>query len=68
MVRLVLILIFFLISLLCLFPAPMFHLWLLSIPATEFSWVFILIVTLLLFFRDLPVTDGEGVRCGEGDG
>ena len=52
MVRLVLIVIFFLVSLLCLFPAPMFHLWLLSIPATEFSWVFILIVTLVLFLRD----------------
>jgi len=48
MTRLVLIIIFFLISLLAVFKAPQYHLWLLAIAVTEFPWIFISITLLLL--------------------
>jgi acetyl esterase/lipase len=48
MLRLILIVIFLLVSLLCLFRAPEFHLWYVSILVTEFPWVFMGIMILLL--------------------
>ena len=54
MLRLIIIVVFFLLSLLTLFPAPAMFLWYAAIIVTEFSWVFML-VSLGLFvwaFRD----------------
>jgi acetyl esterase/lipase len=48
MVRLTLIIIFFLISLLAVFKAPMYYLWLLAIAVTEYPVVFAAIVIALL--------------------
>lgn len=50
MIRFFLILILFLISLLSIFKAPEYHLWLLAIGTTEFPWLFCIltIVTLAL--------------------
>jgi acetyl esterase/lipase len=48
MIRLVLIIIFLLISLLSIFKAPAYYLWLLAIGVTEFPWVFAGITILLL--------------------
>src|SRR5476651_1547859 len=48
MTRLILVIIFFLISLLAVFKAPEYHLWLLAIAVTEFPWLFISIVLILL--------------------
>ncbi len=48
MTRLLLILIFFLISLLAVFEAPAYYLWLLSILVTEFPLVFVTISAVLL--------------------
>ena len=48
MIQLLLAILFFLLSLLCIFPAPEYHLWYVSILTTEFPWIFILI--LLPFF------------------
>nr|WP_294793917.1 alpha/beta hydrolase [uncultured Mucilaginibacter sp.] len=50
MIRLALIIVFFLISLLSVFKAPMYYLWLLAIGVTEFPLVFVTIVTVLLIF------------------
>jgi acetyl esterase/lipase len=46
--RLVLNIIFFLASLLCIFAAPTFRLWIFSIAISEFSWAFIIASLLLL--------------------
>jgi len=51
MLRLVLLSILFLFSLLVIFRAPTNLLWYVSILVTEFSWVFIVLVCLLLYFR-----------------
>ena len=48
MIRLVLIVIFFLISLLAVFKAPAYYLWLLAIAVTEYPLVFAAIVSVLL--------------------
>jgi len=48
MVRLVLIIIAFLVSLLSVFRAPTYHLWMLAIGVAEFAWVFITITFVLL--------------------
>ncbi|MEI9918375.1 MAG: alpha/beta hydrolase [Bacteroidota bacterium] len=48
MLRLVLNIIFFLASLLCIFAAPTFRLWIFSIAISEFCWVFVLVSALLL--------------------
>ncbi|MFD0752243.1 alpha/beta hydrolase fold domain-containing protein [Mucilaginibacter calamicampi] len=48
MTRLVLIIIFFMISLLSVFKAPMYYLWLLAIGVTEYPLVFAAIVAALL--------------------
>jgi len=48
MIRLILIIIFFLISLLAVFKAPAYYLWLLAIGVTEFPWLFIGIILILL--------------------
>lgn len=50
MIRLILLLLFFLFSLLVIFRAPTSLLWYLSILATEFSWLFLGPVLLLLFW------------------
>ena len=50
MFRLVITIIFFLLSLMCILPAPEAHLWYLSIIITEFPWIFILISLLLLLW------------------
>jgi acetyl esterase/lipase len=47
MTRLIFIIIFFLISLLAIFKAPAYYLWLLAIGVTEYPLVFVLIATLL---------------------
>lgn len=49
MVRLVLLILLFLLSLLTVFRAPVNVLWYVSILITEFSWVFFILVVLLLF-------------------
>ncbi len=48
MVRLLLILFFLLVSLLAVFQAPAYPLWLLSVIVQEFPWIFILLVLVLL--------------------
>lgn len=48
MVRLVLIIISFLVSLLTIFRAPTYHLWMLAIGVAEFAWVFVTITFVLL--------------------
>lgn len=48
MKRLILFSFLFLISLLTVFGAPTYHLWLLSILVTEYCWIFIIITCLLL--------------------
>jgi acetyl esterase/lipase len=48
MIRLILVIIFLLISLLAIFKAPTYHLWLLSIGVAEFAWIFIAITLVLL--------------------
>jgi acetyl esterase/lipase len=48
MIRLIVIILLFLMSLLILFKAPTYHLWLLAIIVSEFPWVFVIIITLLL--------------------
>ncbi len=50
MLRLVLISILFLASLLCVFRAPMYYIWYVAILASEFSWIFIVAVSLLLLW------------------
>lgn len=50
MIRLILLLLFFLFSLLVIFRAPTSLLWYLSILATEFSWLFLGPVLLLIFW------------------
>lgn len=51
MVKLIILSILFLLSLLVLFRAPTNLLWYVSILITEFSWVFIVVTGLLLFWR-----------------
>lgn len=48
MTRLVLLIILFLISLLTVFKAPAYYLWLMAIAATEFPWLFMAIAIALL--------------------
>lgn len=48
MLRLVLLIILFLASLLAIFNAPTYHLWMLAILVTEFPWIFIGTVLILL--------------------
>jgi acetyl esterase/lipase len=48
MLRLVLLVILFLISLLAVFNAPAYYLWLLAIIVTEYSWILILVTLLIL--------------------
>ncbi|MCW3122754.1 MAG: alpha/beta hydrolase [Flavipsychrobacter sp.] len=48
MVRLVIICLFLLLSLLCIFPAPVIQLWYVSILVLEFPWVFWIVMILLL--------------------
>jgi acetyl esterase/lipase len=48
MIRLILLVLFFLISLLTVFKAPAYYLWLLAIAVTEFPLIFVGIVSILL--------------------
>src|SRR6188768_4210535 len=48
MIRLILVIIFLLISLLAIFKAYTYHLWLLSIGVAEFAWIFSAITLVLL--------------------
>lgn len=48
MIRFFLILILFLISLLSIFRAPEYHLWMLAIGTTEFPWLFAIITAIVL--------------------
>jgi acetyl esterase/lipase len=50
MFRLILSIIVFLLGLLCIFEAPEYHLWLVSVVATEFPWVFMAVILLLLLW------------------
>jgi acetyl esterase/lipase len=50
LVRLALNIILFLASMLCIFVAPTFHLWIASIAVSEFSWIFIGVTSLLLLW------------------
>jgi acetyl esterase/lipase len=54
MIRLTLISITFLVSLLAIFRAPTYHLWLLAIGVAEFAWVFITITFVLLVAGFIP--------------
>src|ERR1700749_3653667 len=47
MIRLMLLIILFLVSLLCFLKAPEYHLWLLAIGVTEFPFLFVLITGLI---------------------
>ncbi|MGI4021944.1 MAG: alpha/beta hydrolase fold domain-containing protein [Janthinobacterium lividum] len=51
MVRFILIFLLFLISLLTVFPAPTYHLWLLAILITEFPYIFIGILLILFLIK-----------------
>lgn len=51
MIRFGLIVFLLLISLLAVFPAPEFHLWILAIIVTEFSYIFIAITIILLLIK-----------------
>ena len=53
MKRLILFTILFLISLLAVFKAPTYHLWLLSILVTEYCWIFIILTSVCLFIAGL---------------
>lgn len=53
MKRLILFTALFLISLLAVFKAPTYHLWLLSIVVTEYCWVFIMLTAILLLIAGL---------------
>jgi hypothetical protein len=48
MIRLILLVFFFLISLLTVFKAPAYYLWLLAIAVAEFPLIFVTIVVILL--------------------
>jgi acetyl esterase/lipase len=48
MIRLVLMILFLLISLLAVLKAPTYHLWMLAIGVAEFAWVFVTITLVLL--------------------
>ena len=48
MIRLILLILCFLLSLLCVLPAPQFDIWYISIMASEFSWLFLIITSILL--------------------
>lgn len=48
MIRLILLLILFFISLLAIFPAPTHHLWILAITVTEFPIIYIVLVAFIL--------------------
>lgn len=48
MLRLVLLVVLFLVSLLAVIRAPQYHLWLLAIAVTEFPWIWMLLTTALL--------------------
>src|SRR6201989_3033957 len=48
MIRLILSVFFFLISLLAVFKAPVYYLWLLAIAVTEYPWIFMFITLALL--------------------
>ena len=48
MVTLIPLVLLFLVSLLAVYRAPTYHLWLLSIAVTEFSWVFALLAIILI--------------------
>jgi acetyl esterase/lipase len=48
MLRLILLVILFLVSLLAVFNAPAYYLWLLAIIVTEYSWILILVTLLIL--------------------
>ncbi|HEY1023170.1 MAG TPA: alpha/beta hydrolase [Flavisolibacter sp.] len=56
MLILIILVLFLLFSLLAVFRAPTNYLWYLSILVTEFSWVFILLILVLLLFfaKDTP--------------
>ncbi|MBE9462956.1 alpha/beta hydrolase fold domain-containing protein [Dyadobacter subterraneus] len=51
MVKLVLTIILFLISLLTVLSAPAFYLWLLAIATDEFPWIFIAIILVIVFIN-----------------
>ncbi len=51
MLRLILMILFFLLSLLTVFRAPANFLWYISILVTEFSWIFFGVVVVLLLWR-----------------
>ena len=53
MKRLILFSVLFLISLLAVFNAPTYHLWLLSIMVTEYCWVFIILTSICLVVAGL---------------
>jgi acetyl esterase/lipase len=51
MIKLILLLLFFLLSLLVVFRAPASLLWYMAVLITEFSWIFILLVLAVLFWK-----------------
>jgi len=48
MIRLILAILFFLVSLLSVFKAPVYFLWFLAIAVTEFPWIFMFIILAIL--------------------
>lgn len=54
MIRLTLLIITFLVSLLAVFRAPTYHLWLLAVGVAEFAWIFITITFVLLVAGFIP--------------
>ncbi len=48
MLRLILAIVFLLLGLLCVFPAPEYHIWLISVLVTEFPWIFLIAVLAIL--------------------
>lgn len=50
MIRLIIICLMFLLSLLCVFPAPMIQLWYVAIMVSEFPWIFWAVMVMLLLW------------------
>ncbi len=51
MIRFILIFLLFLVSLLAVFPAPTYHLWILAILVTEFPYIFIILTIILYLIK-----------------
>lgn len=54
-IRLIITILLLLVSLLCLFPAPTYKLWLTSIAAGEYSWMFVIATVAIIIWSSFSV-------------